>query len=303
MSSITRIITRFKFDDSLLKQELKVLEDLPRIKEQYDEFAYGSWINHSLWNNTGKWRDTQFMDLDQSPKKTEIAHQMPYLCQFIENTFDLEHMTMARIRNLVDGGVIPHIDFLELSENKYGYVRILIPLETCIDSYHTEESFGVFRMRKGELWVLESQVPHAAYNLGNDNRRILSIDFHYTDEESPHWSRILKDKSAVDEVHEPAFIPRSSLSEEEMNEYIGMLAEQFVDKYSAEDVLKKLMLLQLKFTSPVSDVYENLILVAKRTGNQELVDHAINMRRFYIGSRVMDERFIIRKDMLEAEEV
>lgn len=298
MSSKTCLATRIDFDSEALKRDLNVLAELPRINEQYDEFSFGTWINHSLWNKSGEWQDTQFADLDSPPIKTEIAEKMSYLSEFIEDTFDLDHMTMARVRNLIDGGVIPHIDFLELSENKYGYVRILIPLESCIDSYHTEENFGVFRMRKGDVWILESQVPHAAFNLGGDNRRILSIDFHYTDEKEPHWSRIFKDQSIINTDIDPAMVARPELQESDLEEYLESLAAEFTHIFAAEQILRKLSVLQLRFESPVSDVYENLILVAKKTGNAELIEYARKMKTFYIGKRKMDERFLLREDLL-----
>jgi predicted transcriptional regulator len=58
MVSKTRLVGRIKFDNTSLKHDLKVLSELPIIKEQYDEFSSGTWINHSLWNQTGEWKDT-----------------------------------------------------------------------------------------------------------------------------------------------------------------------------------------------------------------------------------------------------
>ncbi|WP_211468020.1 aspartyl/asparaginyl beta-hydroxylase domain-containing protein [Collimonas silvisoli] len=296
----TRLVGRIKFDNEVLRKDLEVLAGLPIIKEQYDEFSSGTWINHSLWNRSGEWKDTQYTDFDHPAVKTQIGEATAYLSQIIEDTFDVQHMRMARVRNLVEGQVIPHIDFLELSEKKDGYVRILIPLETCLDSYHTEENFGVFRMRKGDIWILESTVPHGAHNLGSDNRCILSLDFQYTDEENPHYSRIFKNKAIHDETVRPALVARTPLEPEDLEDYLNMLAIQFKDVYEAEQVLVKLSEMQLRYESPVSDIYKNLVAVAKITKKDELIAHCEKMQKFYIGSRVLNERFPLRKGLIEA---
>ncbi|WP_439920939.1 aspartyl/asparaginyl beta-hydroxylase domain-containing protein [Pseudomonas syringae] len=298
MATRTRLVGRIKFDNELLKKDLQVLSELPIIKEQYDEFSSGTWINHSLWNSTGEWKDTTYSDYDYPAVITQIGTATSYLSRVIEECFDTAHMRMARVRNLVNGLVVPHTDFLELSEDKGRYVRILIPLETCLDSYHTEENFGVFRMRKGDIWILESTVPHGALNLASDNRRILSIDFQYTDVPDPHYSLIFRDKSIHDETVMPALVARTHLAPEDLDDYLEVLSERFHEKDDAEKIMVKLTEIQLRFESTVSDIYRNLCSVATRTGRHELIEHCKKMREFYIGSRVMNERFPLRKNLI-----
>lgn len=300
MTTKTRLVGNLKFDKDAIEKDLKILSEIPVIKEQYDEFSSGTWINHSLYNRTGEWKDTQYTDFSHPSRKTQIGESTPYLCKIIEENFDFENMRMARVRNLIKGQVIAHIDFLELSEKKDGYIRILIPLETCLDSYHTEEEFGVFRMRKGDIWILESTLPHGAHNLCSDNRRILSLDFQYTDEDEPHYSRIFKNKNIHDETHRPSMVARNKLNQEDLEDYLQMLAVKFKHKADAEMILVKLSQLQLRFESPVSDIYRNIVKVAKITQIPELIDHCEKMQKFYIGKRVLNERFPLREGLLEA---
>ncbi|MFC0399451.1 aspartyl/asparaginyl beta-hydroxylase domain-containing protein [Paraburkholderia rhizosphaerae] len=295
MVTATRLVGRIKFDDTLLRKDLKVLSELPLLREQYDEFGSGTWINHSLWNRSGEWTDTQYSDYNYPAIRTQVGATTTYLSKIIEECFDVDHLRMARVRNLVNGLVIPHTDFLELSEEKDRYVRILIPLETCIDSYHTEEKFGVFRMRKGDIWILESTLPHGALNFASDNRRILSLDFQYADIPAPHYSLIFKDHSIRDEAIPPALVSRTQLEPEDLHDYLEQLSTSFNDKDDAEHILVKLSKVHLRFESPVSDIYKNLTKVAKMTQRQDLVEHCEKMQKFYIGSRVMNERFPLRK--------
>jgi hypothetical protein len=220
------------------------------------------------------------------------------LSKIIEECFDVEHMRMARVRNLVKGLVVPHTDFLELAEDKDRYIRILIPLETCLDSYHTEENFGVFRMRKGDIWILESTVPHSALNLASDNRRILSLDFQYVDVKNPHYSLIFRDKSIHDELVTPALVTRTALEPDDLDDYLELLSERFHEKDDAEQIMVHLSEIQLRFESPVSDIFKNLTTVAQLTKKDELVQHCEKMREFYIGSRALNERFPLRKGLI-----
>lgn len=297
MVTQTRLVGRINFDNELLKKDLKTLSELPIIKEQYDEFSSGTWINHSLWNRTGEWTDTTYSDYDHPAVRTQVGTATSYLSKIIEDYFDVEHMRMARVRNLINGLVVPHTDFLELSEEKDRYVRILIPLETCLDSYHTEEKFGVFRMRKGDIWILESTVPHSALNLASDNRRILSLDFQYADIPDPHYSLIFKDPSIHDETVAPALVARTRLEQEDLEDYLLLLSERFHDKEDAEKIMVNLSEIQLRFESPVSDIYKNLNAVAKLTKREDLIEHCEKMQQFYIGRRVMNERFPLRKNL------
>ncbi len=155
-------------------------------------------------------------------------------------------------------------------------------------------------MRKGDIWILESQLPHSAHNLGSDSRRILSIDFQYSDEDAPHYSRIFKDKRIHDESVKPALVQRNQLDPNDLHDYLQMLSVQLKGKYDAEQVMVKLSELQLRFESPVSDIYENLVTVAKMTGNIDLICYCEDMRRFYLHSRIMDERFDLRPDIVAA---
>ncbi len=298
MTTKTCLVGRLKFDNDLLKRDLEVLSGLPLIKEQYDEFSSGTWINHSLWNRTGEWKDTTYSDYDHPAVRTQVGNATSYLSKIIEECFDVEHLRMARVRNLVEGLVIPHTDFLELSEEKDRYVRILIPLETCLDSYHTEEGFGVFRMRKGDIWILESTVPHAALNLASDNRRILSLDFQYADIPDPHYSLIFKKPSIHDKTLAPALVARTTLEPEDLQDYLELLADRFKEKDDAEAILVNLAEIQLRFESSVSDIYKNLTNVARLTKRPELIEHCEKMKKFYIGSREMNERFPLRKGLI-----
>ncbi|RSD25948.1 aspartyl/asparaginyl beta-hydroxylase domain-containing protein, partial [Vibrio pectenicida] len=126
--------------------------------------------------DNGDYRNTQYKDNPNSAKLTELGEKTDYINSVIRKYFDVDNLKMVRTRNLVNGQVVPHKDFIELDDNKGKYIRILIPLETSLTSYHSDEHYGVFRMRKGDIWQLDASVVHAAYNFGNGNRVILCLD-------------------------------------------------------------------------------------------------------------------------------
>jgi hypothetical protein len=153
-------------------------------------------------------------------------------------------------------------------------------------------------MRKGDIWILESTVPHSAINLTSDNRRILSLDFRYANVSNPHYSLIFKDRSIHDETIEPAIVRRSVIESDDLRDYLQQLSERFINKEDAEQILVKLSQIQLRFELPVSDIYKNLTRGALLTQRDDLVEHCEKMRKFYIGSRAMSERFPLRKGLV-----
>lgn len=156
-------------------------------------------------------------------------------------------------------------------------------------------------MKKGEVWILDSQIPHTACNLNSDNRRILSLDFHYNDEENPHWSRIFKDQSMIKEEDvKLSIVERAELNPEEIDDYLELLAEKYVDTNATEVVMKKILHLHLRFDIPVTEIYSHLIRVAELTGKKELVDFSKDMRRYFMESRVLYERFLLREDLMNS---
>ncbi|WED43514.1 aspartyl/asparaginyl beta-hydroxylase domain-containing protein [Legionella cardiaca] len=180
----SKILGKLSFNDELLQNDLNTIAQFPELNEEYDEFGIGYWKNHSLWNECGDFTNTQYRDYITPIKITELGKKLPYITRMVEENFDLTHLKMVRARNLINGFVIPHKDFVELKQRKTHYLRVFIPLENNSDSYHSDEK-SVFQMQKGEVWRLDASIVHAAANFGTDSRVHICLDFQFPEERVP----------------------------------------------------------------------------------------------------------------------
>lgn len=136
MKSGTRLLGRINFNHDKLRKELEIISKFPVFDEEYSEFNTGIWVNNSLWNDDGDYKNTQYKDYREPAILTELGKQTSYLNEIINKYFMSDNIKMVRTRNLINGQVIPHKDFIELGNNKEKYIRIFIPLETNLTSYH-----------------------------------------------------------------------------------------------------------------------------------------------------------------------
>ena len=105
---------------------------------------------------------------------------MPELNAWIEATFRLDLLRLARIHSLGDGVLIPHRDFVEFLDEKPAWTRIHIPIMTNDQCLHAEED-TVFRMRLGEVWHFDASRLHSATNFSAQRRLNLCLDFELGD--------------------------------------------------------------------------------------------------------------------------
>jgi hypothetical protein len=161
------------------RQDIQYLNSVEKQPEEYDEFAQGYWKNLSLLNSSGCMDDSQYKNC-ASARATGHMVCCPEIARMLEETFNLEIVKMVRARNLMDGMVIPHRDFVEL-DPELSYFRVFLPIEYNEESYHSDVG-GVFQMRPGEVWFLDAAVSHAAINFSSDSRMFICLDFVFNGE-------------------------------------------------------------------------------------------------------------------------
>lgn len=168
------VIGKFEIPETDFEEDVGYLNDLPKQSEEYDEFAQGYWKNVSLMNSTGDSSDSRYVNTGFAIR-TDHMSRCPSIDRFIRENFDVGALRMVRARNLIDGMVVPHKDFVELSSDK-NYFRVFVPLERNDDSFHSDEK-GVFNMKPGEVWFLDASMVHAAINFSSRSRMFLCLDF------------------------------------------------------------------------------------------------------------------------------
>lgn len=290
MKSKTKLLGKIQFDEKHLKNDLEIISKFPVFEEEYSEFNSGVWINNSLWNNDGDYRNTQYKDNPYPAKVTELGKKAGYIDSILHQYFDVDHIKMVRTRNLVNGQVIPHKDFIELDENKGKYTRILIPLETSLTSYHSDEDYGVFRMCKGDIWMLDASVVHAAYNFGSDSRVILCLDFQYDNIKNVEVDQVFKDRSICNSNTKPMLFNRASLRKEDINDFIINIADSINNFGDIKKALLKISSAHVYHNIPIKDIYDILIQAVKHR-KSELYETCIKMKNYYTVHRDLGERF------------
>lgn len=282
----SKVIGKLLMNDALLQKDLDTIAQLPVLEEAYPEFGVGSWKNHSLWNKTGDYRDMQVCDSSTPAQATEFGKQLPYIQQLIDETFDTTHLRMVRSRNLVNGFVFPHRDFVELSKNKNQYLRVFIPLETNQSAYHSDEH-SVFQMQKNEIWHLDASIIHSAANFSTNTRVNICLDFQFTDTVPPIESIFLNPETAKT-LNQPTEPVRSDLKN------LDALLHDLAQKINHENLLETLVMLSkfhFQHQVGIADCYDWLIMIAEKSGSDTLLAKTKRLKTFMIDKRALGEQF------------
>lgn len=157
-----------------LEDDLSKLNHLPCPNTPYSEFTNGHWYDYPLFTKKSDMNNLLTLDnpsIKASP--TPICAKLPYLTDIICKNFKRSFLQMAKIRNLKQALILPHIDFLEFPKLEKGkFIRILMALNNCYDAYHYGTN-GKIQLIKGEVWLVNAHLPHSAINKGQKNRYIL----------------------------------------------------------------------------------------------------------------------------------
>lgn len=269
------------------RAEIDALNSIPKQQEEYDEFGYGYWKNLSLYNSSGIAEDSQYKNSIQCVA-TSYMDQCPRIKELLEKCFSFDNLRMVRARNLIDGAVLPHRDYVEL-DKKYQYFRFFLPLEENRESFHSDES-GVFQMRPGEVWFLDAGTDHAAVNFSVDSRMSLCLD--YVFDRDFDEREVFSDSCEFDEDAIPLFIDRTKVPEEEKQSVIQSTAK-LLTKHSYKDLLFALAKLHFSRDMEVAECYDWMMQACTLAGNQELADKTASIKRYIVEHRELNERMSI----------
>lgn len=282
----SQMIGKLILNNEFLARDLATIASFPTLIEEYKEFGTGTWKNHSLWNNDGDFKNTQYQDFATPALVTELGKQLPYINQLIFDHFDTSYLKMVRARNLINGFVVPHKDFVELERAKNHYLRVFIPLENNVDAYHSDEE-SVFQMQKGEIWRLDASIVHAAANFGHDSRVHLCLDFQLPEASSP-FASIYLDQKLADTKVAPTFPQRESYAG--LEEKLNYLAKN-IKKDTVLDTLVELSKIHFQFDVSIKDCYDWLLAVAEKSGSFAIVNKCKQLKTYMTENRVFGERF------------
>lgn len=259
-----------------LSSDLKGADEFT-YNDAYSDFVIGDWRSCMLWNNSGEAADAKLSGGQYPARITAFGEAMPYLRSVLERTFRLDHLRFGRLARMMPGTVlVPHRDFLELNE---GFIRIHVPLATNRLCLNAEEN-QAFHMATGEIWFLDARQLHSAASAWDRPRIHLILDFCLKD--SP--LDILHNPSqATSGIPEDAIMARPPLTPSEQAA-IAALGD-LVDRYNYRDILAVLIRKAFTRDLPLQSVFDQLELMAERSGDPDLIDTLKRERLYFTIAR------------------
>lgn len=271
-----------------LEQEIAYLNGIPKQQEEYDEFGQGYWKNLSLYNASGEADDTQYRETEQAIPTEYMAH-CPTIESIIQDHFNTSKLKMVRARNLIDGMVIPHRDFVELNTQANKYFRVFIAVEENKDAFHSDEK-GVFQMKPGEVWFLDAAIDHAAINFSNKSRMFLCFDFvleHAEDDKV-----IFNSHANIDFDVVQTYEPRQPLTADKVEQLIQSTA-MLLTQDTFKDMLFALSKMHFIYDVPVREVFDWMHKAALIKGDIKMINKSKALKRYLVEARELKERFSI----------
>jgi hypothetical protein len=284
----SHILAKIDLDKWRLERDVAALADIPKIQEEYDEFASGFWKNVSLWNSSGRADDSMYKDLPGVATPTPHNEHVPYLDEVVRSVFDTRIVKMVRARNLVDGMVVPHRDFVELDKDSDQYLRTFMVLEDNHQSFHADGN-TVMRMRPGEVWFLDAASIHSAVNFSTESRQSLCVDFAFDGDF--HESDIFADKDVYNPDIEPEIVPREPFTDQHRDDLIGLA--RLIDTANFKDILFLLSKIHYRHDVHPAYTYDWLSDICQESGDPALRDKAREIQHYMIGQRDLGERFAV----------
>lgn len=274
----SRMLGRIDLDEAAARDEALFLAGLPA-REDYAEYTFGTWRAHVLWNGTGDEADGTFRPHRSRPKPTRVAESIPYVASLLERVFDLDRISWVRAFVCRDGVLVPHRDFIELSET---FWRIQFPILTDPTCLHLEED-QAFHMRLGELWEIDATTVHGACTLGKATRVSICVDAPRCETGVPWRSGALSPPTDV------AVPRRPPLDDAFVGGILGL--SSVIEAHNVRDIVSVLARVPYYKDTHAVRVFDWLEEIARRAGDAELARKAEGYRRFCIERRGLGETF------------
>jgi len=281
----SHIIGTIDLTEYSIDQDLDYLNSVTKVAEEYDEFCQGYWQNLSLMNASGNADDSLYRNTQDLLPTHHLQH-CPEISRLLRDNFESVGLTMIRTRNLIDGMVIPHKDFVELDKD-YNYVRLMIPLENNSACFNSDES-GVFQMRPGEIWVLDAAIGHAAINFSTKSRIFLCLDYAFgvTDE----FPNIFKESAKIARRDRDIYVERKPMDDRDEKHVIEGLS-RIVSLFTLKDLLFAVSKYHFIYQVPVTAGFRWLKEAATIAGDEEVFRKVDRLCRYLIETREFGERF------------
>ncbi|MFX1740036.1 aspartyl/asparaginyl beta-hydroxylase domain-containing protein [Paraburkholderia sp. A1RI_3L] len=274
----THRVKTLELDLSRLMPEVENALRFPYSEAYSDYLCGGPWKSCMLWTTDGRQGDGYIANYGPQARgsKTPYADRMPYLWGLVEQTFDLAHLSFARLAVISNSVIIPHKDLLELGKLLN---RAHVPLVTN-DRCFFSEGDVVYRMKPGEVWFFDAARMHSAASFSEAKRMHLVLDF----ADVPHPERFVKEAPAVAPVIPEDSIVRRSSASAELRAQLAALA-RVIDASNYRDVFSIVIRKHYEFDGGENFVWETMLQIAAESRNAEVQRRIGDMYTYFIEKR------------------
>jgi hypothetical protein len=280
----TQLLTKLDLDQDRLREDLERSTGL-RYSEPYTEFLCGRpWKSAMLWAPGGEVGDDIIAHYDATKPATITPYgdQLPYIREIVEKNFAVEHVTFARLAVITDSVMVPHRDYVELSDplaQRRAAHRLHVCLATSDECLFTEDDL-VYQMRSGDVWFLDVTRQHGAGVLNETRRVHLILDFADVDRE-----QLLNfDVTSPVGIPESSIRPRPPLSTRERD---GLLAlASVVDRDNLKEIFGVVIRKHFGKDGGPDFVWHTIREIAQLSGDDEIVARVADLHKHCVLERV-----------------
>lgn len=231
-----------------------------------------------LWSSGGDAGDGFIVnyDADTPAGKTEYARRLPYLSELVEQSFDLRHLTFARLAVISDSVIIPHKDLLEYGKLLH---RVHVPLITN-DACFFSEGNVVYRMRFGEVWFFDAARMHSAASFSEQERVHLMLDFE--DVEDPLRVLNFRHEGAGD-IPPESVRPRGAMTDADRESLMSLASVINIDNY--RDVFSIVIKKHYVKDGGEEFIWDTFMQIADASHDPQVAAKARDLRQYFLVKR------------------
>ncbi len=260
-----------------LDSELSIVDN-HEYKGEYDALTFGAWSCHVLANGSGTESDIAFRPHGDRLALTELGRQLPNIMSLVSAHFATDRLQWVRIFALRDGGMAPHVDFLEFEEPG---TRLQVPLRTSEESAHSENDI-VYHIRRGEVWKIHTTDPHSVGSTSKIARLSLCLDFADADEPVA----IRGDIPATEPI---SIKDRPKPTDAELEELLASCRQ--LSPATMRSGFRRFVEFHFERHVHAREVFDWYVEAVRRSGNGDMVAKARAYRTYCIEKRSQDEVF------------
>ncbi|ASP91671.1 aspartyl/asparaginyl beta-hydroxylase domain-containing protein [Sinorhizobium meliloti] len=274
----SHFLGKVKFNETRLAADLTALA-VAEFSSAYSDFACGKWEACVLRNRTGMQEEDIVVSHNAPALATPLGKSLPYLNELVEAHFDSSAVRYIRIVRVSDNAcIIPHRDYLELTEN---FTRIHLVLDTNSSCSNTEED-KIFHMGLGEIWFLDARLPHSAACFSKMPRLHMMIDFEANEFPEAFLWNVEKQATIRDVVDS-----RKELTDEVLESILGF--STIIGESNYREIVSILAKLHFFYKVDCRSMYDWLKEICKRRGDPALIEKTDSLERFFLGHRERGE--------------